>query len=221
MKKLILALFTLSAFVVFAQEAKTAKPTTQSAYSKGLHYTELDPAYDTDNTEQVIVYEFFGYKCPHCSSFQTYVKPWHEKLPKHVKLVRVPVVFQPGWDILAKAYYTAETMGIIDKTHQPLFDAIHKQRKQFRSIENIADWFADNFSVDRDAFLATANSFMIDSKIRQSNNMMRKMNVTSTPQLVINGKYKPNVKTLGSIPATLDLATYLSNQEAVSLGLVK
>ena len=106
MKKAIIVLLVFSVFNVYSQPAAPVQ--AQSAYSKGLHYTELDPVFETDDNEQVIVYEFFGYKCPHCSSFQTFMNPWHKKLPKNVKLVRVPVVFQPGWDILAKAYYTAE-----------------------------------------------------------------------------------------------------------------
>ena len=217
MKKIVLLLLTISLFAVNAQDNSVSQ--AQPNYTEGNHYTILDPAFETDNNEQVIVYEFFGYKCPHCSNFQTFMKPWHEKLPNNVKLVRVPVVFQPGWDILAKAYYTAETMGIIEQTHQPLFDAIHKQRKNFRSIEDLADWFEKEFSVDREAFLSTANSFMIDSKVRQSNNMMRKMQITSTPTVVINGKYKPNPKALGSIPGMLDMVTYLSNLEAKEMGL--
>ena len=203
-------------FSLSAQEGNKA-----SAYTNGLHYTELNPAYDTDNKEQVIVYEFFGYKCPHCSSFQPFIKPWHNKLPKHIKLVRIPVVFQPGWDIFAKAYYTSETMGIAEKTHQAMFDAIHKQRKKFRTIEEIAKWYAENFDVEEKQFLSTANSFMIDSKVRQSNNLMQKMQISSTPSLVINGKYKPNVKTLGSNSAVLELATYFANKEAVDMGLIK
>lgn len=213
MKKIVLLLLTLCVFTASAQESNAKN------YTAGRHYTVIDPAFETDNNEQVIVYEFFGYMCPHCSSFQPYMKPWHEKLPKNVKLVRVPVVFQPGWDVLAKAYYTAETMGIIEKTHQPLFDAIHKQRKNFKTIESLAAWFEDNFSVDKDAFLSTANSFMIDSKVRQSNNMMRKMQITSTPTIIINGKYKPNVKALGNVPALLEMATYLSGLEAQSMGI--
>jgi len=216
MKKIALAILLLSVFNLYAQEAK--KPV--KAYSKGLHYTELDPTYDTENSEQVIVYEFFGYMCPHCSSFQPFIKPWHDKLPKHVKLVRIPVVFQPGWDILAKAYYTSETMGIVEKTHLAMFDAIHKGHKRFKTIEDIAQWYADNFSVDKDSFLSTANSFMIDSKVRQSNAMMRTMQVTSTPTIIINGKYKPNVKALGSQNAVLEMATYLSSLEAKSMGLI-
>lgn len=208
--------------LIFGLSSAQAQTTSQSqSYNEGLQYTVLDPAYDTESKDQVIVYEFFGYKCPHCASFQPFVDPWHKKLPKHVKLVRVPVVFQAGWDILAKAYHTAETMGIADKTHKAMFDAIHKKRIRFRSIEQIAEWYAENFGVDKEAFLSTANSFMIDSKMRQASNMMRTMQVTSTPTLIINGKYKPNVKALGGTSALLDMATFLADKEAKAMGLIK
>lgn len=218
MKKIILILLISCVFSLAAQESVNAQTTK---YTNGQHYTEIKPAYDTDNKEQVVVYEFFGYKCPHCASFQPFINPWHKKLPKHIKLIRVPVVFQSGWDILAKAYYTAETMGISEKSHQAMFDAIHKQRKKFRNIEDIAKWYADNFNLDEKEFLSTANSFMIDSKIRHSNNLMKKMQIGSTPTLVINGKYKPDIKKLGSHNAVLDVATYFSNKEAVAMGLIK
>lgn len=216
---LIFSLF-LSTSLVTAQEKAEIKAPPQN-YTKGLHYNVLDPAYETDNPEQVIVYEFFGYKCPHCSTFQPYMNAWHKKLPKHVKLVRIPVIFQAGWDVLAKAYYTAETMGIIDQTHQPMFDVIHKQRKKFRNIEEIADWYAENFNVDKKAFLSTASSFMIDSKMRQSINLTKKLQITSTPSLNINGKFKLNGKELPGRNALLELATYLSNQEGNLMGLIK
>lgn len=218
MNKYILILLTFSFSTVFAQSKVVTPP---AVYTKGIQYTELETPFVTGNDEQVIVYEFFGYTCPHCSSFQPYMKPWHEKLPKHVKLVRIPVVFSPAWKIYAQAYYTAETMGFVEKSHLAMFNAIHKQRKRFRNIEQIADWYAENFQVDSKAFLATANSFMIDSKVRQSMNLAGKMQVTSTPSLVINGKFKPNTKALNNIPDLFKLATSLSNQEAVKMGLVK
>jgi thiol:disulfide interchange protein DsbA len=205
-------------FSVSAQDSAAAKATN---YISGQHYEEINPAYETGNKEQVVVYEFFGYKCPHCAHFQPFVKPWHKKLPKHVKFVRIPVVFQRGWDILAKAYYTAEAMGIAEKTHQAMFDALHKEHKRFNTMEDIADWYASEFSVDKDAFLSTANSFMIDSKIRQSNSLMQKMKVTSTPTLIINGKYKPNVKVLGNNAAVMSLTSYLTEQESIRMGLIK
>lgn len=212
MKKaaLLLLFFSILSYAVEDNKA-------QSPYTKGLNYTELDPAYETGKPDKVIIYEFFGYKCPHCAHFQPFMKPWHEKMPDNVELVRVPVVFQPGWDVLAKAYYTAETMGIVEKSHEAMFDAIHKERKRFNSLADVAKWYAENYGVDEQEFLSTANSFMIDSKIRQSNNMMRKMQVTSTPTLIVNGKYKPNPKTLGSYKALVELAQYLTDMEVQNL----
>lgn len=60
---------------------------------------------------------------------------------------------------------------------------------------------------------------MIDSKVRQSTNMFQRMQVTSTPTLVINGKYKPNVKALGSYNALFELATFLADKEVAELSL--
>jgi len=223
MKKIILSLSLFFVANSFAQD-KAVKIDTkppQMAYQKGLHYSQLDPVFDTDNKEQVVIYEFFGYKCPHCSSFEPFMKSLHERVSKNVKIVRVPVIFQPGWDILAKAYYTAETMGIIENTHQAMFDAIHKKHMRFSNLDEVAQWYADNFNVDKKAFISTANSFLIDSKIRQSNRMMQAMKVMSTPMLIIDGKFKPEVKALGSNDALIEMAASLANKEAQQRGLEK
>ncbi len=217
MKKTTTFVLLLLSFTVFSQ----VKTQAQVPYQEGLHYTRLDPVFDTETKDQVIIYEFFGYKCPHCAHFEVLEAPWHKNLPKNVKLVRVPVVFQRGWDVLAKAYYTAETMGIAEQTHRAMFDAIHKEHIKFRTIEEVAQWYAEKFNVDKEAFLSTANSFMIDSKIRQSDNMMRKMKITSTPSIVINGKYAPNKKVLKSFAAVLDLTSFVAKKEAKEMGLTQ
>ncbi len=217
MKKTITLLFVFVSFMAFSQPETKA----QAPYEEGLHYTLLDPVFDTETKDQVIIYEFFGYKCPHCAHFEVLESPWKKTLPKNVKLVRVPVIFQPGWDVLAKAYYTAETMGIIEQTHKAMFDAIHKEHIRFRTLEDVANWYAEKFNVDKDAFLSTANSFMIDSKIRQSDNMMRKMKITSTPSIIINGKYVPNKKVLKSFAGVLDLTSFVAKKEAKAMGLTQ
>lgn len=212
MKTIIFALLLVCGFNAIAQSNNQS--TSNVPYQLGLHYTEINPAYPTNNNEEVVVYEFFSYMCAHCANFQPFMKSWHEKKPKNVKLVRIPVYFQPGWDIYAKAFYTAESMGILEKTHQEMFDAIHKKRKRMNSIDQLAQWYADEFGVDKAKFLSTAKSFMIDGKMRQSNNMMRKMQIRSTPTIIVNGKYKLNGKAAGSNNGLLDMATYLSQMEA-------
>ena len=191
-----------------AQVAEKMQKATAD-YQAGIHYEVLSPAWDTEAKDEVVVYEFFGYLCPHCNTFQPYMKSFEEKKADNVKLVRVPVIFQPMWKIYAQSYYTAEAMGLLEQTHQAMFDAIHKQRRQFRSIEQIADWYASSFGVDRDKFLSTANSFVIDNLLRQSDKMMRAMNIRSTPTLVVDGQFKPKADALKTRAELMQVVDYL------------
>ena len=159
MKKILLICLIFSSTAIFAQS--NTSNNASSPYLEGVHYKNITPTYATDNDKQVVVYEFFGYKCPHCASFQPYMKSLHKDLPDYVKVIRVPLGFNPSWKVLAQGYYTAQSLGILEKSHQGMFDALHKQRKQFRSIEDIADWYVSEYNVDKKEFLATANSFMI------------------------------------------------------------
>jgi thiol:disulfide interchange protein DsbA len=215
MKKILLTCLLLSSSLLLAQNKVT------SPYKEGMHYKNITPVYATDNTQQVIVYEFFGYKCPHCASFQPSMKSLHKDLPDYVKVIPVPLGFNPSWRVLAQGYYTAQSLGVIEQSHQAMFDAIHKQGKKFRSIDDIADWYATEYSVDKKEFLATANSFMIDGLINKGNNLAVKMNIPNTPKLVINGKFMPEVTALGSNKAVIDLTKYLIEQEAKSMGLLE
>ncbi|WP_395374280.1 DsbA family protein [Marinicella sp. W31] len=186
-------------------------------YQAGIHYEVLSPVWDTEVKDEVVVYEFFGYLCPHCNTFQPYMHSFEAKKADNVKLVRVPVIFQPMWKIYAQSYYTAEAMGLLEQTHQAMFDAIHKQRRQFRSIEQIADWYASSFGVDREKFLSTANSFVIDNLLRKSDKMMRAMDIRSTPTVVVDGKFKPKADALKTRAELMQVVDFLVEEQRKSL----
>ncbi len=213
MKKLIFL-----AFIVFSQFSFALET---SPYEEGLHYNILDPIYDTENKNQVIVYEFFGYRCPHCANFQHYMRDLKKRLPKYAKIVLVPVGFNPSWKVFSQSYYTAQTMGILDKSHQAMFDALHKEHVKFRSLEDIAQWYAKNFGIDKAKFLSTANSFMVDGLVTRANNMAAKMKVASTPKLVIDGKFDPVPKVLKSNTALVDITLNLVELRAKEKGIIQ
>ncbi|KAA3643711.1 MAG: thiol:disulfide interchange protein DsbA/DsbL [Proteobacteria bacterium] len=184
-----------------------------SDYQAGIHYNVITPAWDTGR-DDVVIYEFFSYMCAHCNSFQPYMKRLEADLPDGVKVQRVPVVFYPQWRPHAQAFYTFEAMNLLDQVHAPFFAAIHQHKKQFRNIEDVADWVAGSFNVDRDKFLSTAKSFMVDGQIRKGMQMMQAMNITSTPTLVVNGKYTPNREQMRSRDDVIKVAETLALQEA-------
>lgn len=181
-------------------------------------YISLKTPYDTENNNQVVVYEFFGYTCPHCYTFEPYLNKWLENKPDYVKFVRVPMNFQPRWANFQQAYLTAEIMGIADQAHSQMFAAIHKEHKPFRTLDAIAQWYADNTGVDKDAFLSTSDSFILDSKIRKADSMGFKMQITSTPTLVINGKYKAAKRK--NREEIMEILDFLIEKEAKSMGLL-
>jgi|GEM_PF-581919 len=184
-----------------------------SDYQAGIHYNVITPAWDT-GSDDVVVYEFFSYMCGHCNTFQPYMKKLESNLPEGVKVQRVPVVFYPQWRPQAQAYYTFEAMDLLDQVHAPFFAAIHQHKKRFRNIDEVADWVASSFQVDREKFLSTANSFMVDGQIRKGMQMMQAMNVTSTPTLIVNGKFKPNSDQMRSRDDIIKVVAALASQEA-------
>ncbi len=196
-------------------EVATATDTVvpASEYQAGIHYNVITPAWDT-GSDDVIIYEFFSYMCTHCNSFQPYMKQLEASLPEGIKLQRVPVVFYPQWRPHAQAYYTFETMNLLDQVHEPFFAAIHQHKKQFRNIEDVADWVSASFNVDRDKFLSTAKSFMVDGQLRKGMQMMQAMNITSTPTLVVNGKYTANGEKISTREDIIKLVRALAIKEA-------
>lgn len=198
-----------------------AEAVVEAKFQPGLHYQVINPAWDTETQDEVVVYEFFSYMCAHCASFEPYMKKLEADLPAHAKLVRVPVVFYPQWKPAAQAYYTFEAMGMVDQAHEAMFAAIHQYKKQFRSIDEVAAWAAGSFGVDQDQFLSTAKSFMVDGQIRKGMQMMQAMGVSSTPTLITNGKYVPNTQAFKTREEVITLTSYLVDLEAENMGLSK
>ena len=92
----------------------------------GTDYVELPGGQPFDTTDgRIEVVEFFGYVCPFCAAVQPTVRAMKAKLPADVRMIYVPAAFGSMWDTYAKAYYTAEAMGVVDQSHDAMYRAIH------------------------------------------------------------------------------------------------
>ena len=170
-----------------ASDTGSATPTVKR-FQAGTHYFPIEDA-DTGDADVVEVVEVFSYMCPHCATFQPYVSQWHENLPDNVKFTRIPVSFQPSWQMLAIAYYTAENLGILEESHPAMFRAIHQQNQRFRSMDQLAEFYSQ-FGVSKERFLSTAQSFAIDSQMRRGEARIRQFEISGTPSLVVDGTYR-------------------------------
>ena len=184
--------------------AQTAK------YQEGTHYFLLDQAPGQSVSGAIEVTEVFSYACSHCNTFEPYMQSWKKSKPENVTLRRIPVVFgNRSWELMARAYVTAEMMGIAEESHVAMMDAIWKQRKQFRNLDQLAEFYA-GFGVEEDAFKAHYQSFAADSQMRRGQKDVMTFGISGTPSMVVNGKYRVvSSKDVSDYDVMLDVVNHL------------
>ena len=188
---------------------------TASIKAESLGYETLSPAQPTHNPDKIEIIEFFWYGCPHCYSFEPLLENWVKTLPKNVEFIRQPAVFSDLWGKHAKAYFTAEALGVVDKVHTDLFDAIQNKKQSLETEDQLAKFFVAH-GVKESEFHDTFNSFLVDSKVRQAATTAGRYGISGVPAIVINGKYKTNGPLAGSHEKMLDVVNQLIQQESTA-----
>jgi thiol:disulfide interchange protein DsbA len=200
------------ATLMFALLAPIAA-SAQSLYTEGQHYRLIDPVQPTDVAAgKVEVLEIFSYACVHCAHFEPFVAAWKKQIPAAAQFRALPAVFSPAWEPFARAYYAAEALNGLDKLHEPLFKALHTDRKPLTTIESIAD-FAATQGIDRAQFLQVATSSSTNLKINRARDQAMRYGLKGTPSVVVNGKYLVE-SSAGGFQAMIDVINFLVEKEA-------
>lgn len=168
----------------------------------GKDYQLIKPVQPTASGTKVEVIEFFYYGCPGCNSLQAPLETWLKRKPADIEFRRAPVVFQDAWLPFTTAYYAFDAMGLVDKLHRPLYSAIHEQRVLsdkglLKDQKPLFEWVAKQ-GVDRQKFVDVYNSFGVRSRTNRSIELPGNYQVTSTPTLVVDGKYLTTPAMVGS-----------------------
>ena len=207
----------MGAFLLLFSGTVAAQGKGLVPYQEGLHYFRIDNASEIRG-DKVEVLEMFSYLCSHCNTFEPYVNSWAAQIPDYVEFKRIPIVFgRESWELYARAYATADIMNLAEKAHMAMMDRLWKERKVMRSLDEIADFYA-GFGADKEKFLSTAQSFAVDGKLRKEQQLARSYGITSTPSLVVNGKYRiTGNAAIPSFDAMLDVVDYLVEIEKAHL----
>jgi thiol:disulfide interchange protein DsbA len=177
-----------------APAAPVADALADSSLVAGKDYIEIQNGQPfAPRNGQVEVVEVFGYVCPSCANFQPLVSAWKAKLPADVRFTYVPALFGGTWDDYARAFYAAESMGLVDKTHDALFKAIHidqtlKGERGRDSVDDIAAFYG-KYGVDPKQFASTMTSFAVNAKISKAKQFAVRSQISGTPSLIIDGTY--------------------------------
>ena len=179
---------------------------------EGEHYDTISPAIRGTDADKIEVTEFFWYGCGHCYNFEPQITQWKKTLGDDVVVKGSPAMWNGLMQVHAKAFYTAEALGVLDKVHMPLFQAINVDRKRLADADDLGALFAAN-GVDREAFEKMFNSFGVGSQVRQADARARAARIAGTPELMVAGKYRISTRKAGGQANMLKIASYLIEKE--------
>ncbi|MFT3763628.1 MAG: thiol:disulfide interchange protein DsbA/DsbL [Pseudoxanthomonas sp.] len=177
-----------------AAPAPAPTPYTGPALVPGVDYVEVaggQPFAPLDGKVEVV--EFFNYICPACNAFNPQFESWKSRQPADVRVTLVPATFRPDFAVYAKAYYAAESLGLVEKSHDAVYRGVHLEGKlpgEGQKIdENRIVEFYTQFGVSADQFRNAMHSFAVNGKANKATQFMLRSQVGSTPSLLVNGKY--------------------------------
>lgn len=181
----------------------------QEAFVEGKHYAKLATVQPTRDPKRVEVLEFFAYGCSHCNAFEPVLDAWQKKLPADVLFRRIPVAFREGPMVLhQKLYFAFETLGLVDRMHHKVFEAIHAQKQRLDTEEEIGAFAAKN-GVDRSRLLETMNSFAAAARVKQASQLVDGYGIEGTPSMGVNGRWLTSGSHVGSNAESLAVVEYL------------
>jgi protein dithiol oxidoreductase (disulfide-forming) len=200
----------------------------QQGYEAGKDYFLIEPPQPTTTGDKIEVLEVFSYACPACNQFRTFADKIKADLPAAATMAYLPASFIPteDWPTFQRAFFAAQSLGLVDKTHDAMFDAVwkegtlktsdpvtHRLVSPMPSIEDIAGFYA-KYGVKADEFVATANSFAVNVKMKRADAQIKAYGVDSTPTMIVNGKYRITPKSAGGMDKVEAVVAYLVAQES-------
>jgi thiol:disulfide interchange protein DsbA len=220
--------FTSSWLALFVFVIATGSCYAQT-WKEGTHYFTVSPPQPTTvPAGKVEVTEVFSYGCPACNAFLPVMKQLKAALPANAQITYLPASFMTNedWPMFQRAYFAAQALGIADRTHDAMFDAIwntgelavidpntHQLKRPLPSIEDAAHFYSRVGGVKAADFLATAKSFGVEAKMRMADTQIGSSQALSTPTLIVNGKYRLQASTAGGYTQVIELVKYLVAKE--------
>ncbi|MFT4796936.1 MAG: thiol:disulfide interchange protein DsbA [Candidatus Azotimanducaceae bacterium] len=184
---------------------------SSEGFVEGEHYVLIDDP-QRIRGDKIEVMEFFSYGCIHCYNFDDEIEAWAAEHQDIVSFKQTPAVANELWRNYGRAYYTMESLGILEDGHTLMFKQVHDARRNLKSAEDIAGVLAIN-GVTEEAFIRTFQDRATEQKLVRADQMARRFKVATVPSLVVHGKY--HIRVTGSIGFSrmLDVADFLIQKE--------
>lgn len=176
----------------------------------GAEFDAVAQPITTDVAGKIEVMEVFWYGCIHCYQMEVPLNAWVKKLPADVYFKRMPALPRADWAPMAKAFFAMETLGLQEKLHTQLFEAVHKQKVLNPTDEKAAiDWVTKASGMDKLQVEQAFKSFTINTNLNRAAQIFRSSGATGVPSLIIDGKFITSSTMSGGNAEALKVSDYI------------
>ena len=195
-----------------AEVITKTKNTESSLQDIANLYRELPSPQPIRTGDKVEVLEVFWYGCPHCYQFEPTIENWLGEKAEYIEFVRIPGVLGKNWLPHARAYYAAEKLGVLDKIHRPLFNAIHKDKRKIMDEKSLKKFFAEH-GISGNEFDQAYKSRDVEENVREAYLTGQRYQLTGVPAVIINGKFGTSASMAGSFGKIVEVINTLAAEE--------
>ena len=193
-------------------------PLSAMAVEEGFEYQAISPPVDLsqgDDTGKVEVIEMFFYGCPHCFRAEPMVDKWLKTKPDFVTFTRMPAIFRDSWEPLARAFYVAKALGVLDRIHEPLFNSIHIKRQKNFKKDDIRAFFVSQ-GVSAADFDKTWNSFQVANQVARARDLGKRFKIQGVPSFVVDGQWRTNGTMAGGLENVPEVLNTLIRRQSAA-----
>jgi thiol:disulfide interchange protein DsbA len=196
--------------LMFALPAACSAAETPAAFQEGTQFKRVPSPQEPVDAKKVEVTEIFWYGCPHCFALDPTIEAWRAKAPGDVLFDRMPATLgRAEGELHARAFYVAEVLGVSEKIHQPLFAAIHDEHRPMNTLDALRELFVKSAGVKAAEFDQASSSFVVDSRLRRADTLIRGYGITSVPGIVVDGRYFTSGSMTGGNDKVLAVVDFL------------
>ena len=198
MKKWFIALSLLLSFTSGAED-----------FQEGTHYFKLD---NPQPTASPTITEYFSFFCGHCFRFSTSTAhTLKSNLPDSITFRQVHT-FIPNHvtEDLTKAYVLSERLGKAKQVESKIFNTIHVKRKRPTNSKDVEEMVVA--AGVNPANYKEVNAFTIKATVAKQGAEIKKLGITSIPDLIVNGRYRIHRPSLSSDDELVKLIKHLASQ---------
>jgi thiol:disulfide interchange protein DsbA len=187
---------------------------TKTIFREGSHYKLINANAPVHKAgDKIKITEYFLYACPHCYELEPKLTKWLEKHVDEVEFNRIPAILGPTWGEMAKFYYVAEKLGILEEMHQAFFDEIHTSDKKYYSELAVRNFFLKNgitLKQYNDAYFSEE----VRTKVNEARLQAVQLNLRGVPAVTVNDKWLTAPYYVRNQEQMLELLDYLVKLES-------